>query len=86
MKLLRGKAGYVIKKWSSYFQSKRNKVKFYSDKLLYYLRTSDASYFLVFSILTGLGQPNAGSTPVLSTLNLISICATFRKASLMAWK
>ena len=32
-----------------------DRIKYFSKRLLYYLRTSDASYFLIFSILVGLG-------------------------------
>ncbi|MDX9772759.1 MAG: chloride channel protein [Bacteroidales bacterium] len=55
MKFLRSIADAVIKRGSLLFQSLKDKIRFYSVSLIYYLRTSDASYFLVFSILVGLG-------------------------------
>lgn len=55
MKSLIEKSEAIIKKGFSFLRSKSDKLKFYSDRMLYYLRTSDASYFLIFSILVGLG-------------------------------
>jgi CIC family chloride channel protein len=55
MKLPGAKAGAFLKKITSYFQFRKLKLRVLSEKVLYYLQTSDASYFLIFSILVGLG-------------------------------
>lgn len=55
MKLPGARTGAFLKKITSYFQFRKLKLRVLSEKALYYLQTSDASYFLIFSILVGLG-------------------------------
>ena len=55
MKLIRSKVENAIKRLSSYLEPQSERIKHLSRSLFYYLRTSDASYFLIFSILVGLG-------------------------------
>jgi CIC family chloride channel protein len=43
------------KKWPDYIQAARNKLNHQFERLIYYLRTSDASHFLIFSVFVGLG-------------------------------
>lgn len=55
MKSLWSKAVNAFRKLSSLFKPQSYQFNYLSRKLLYYLRTSDASYFLIFSVLVGLG-------------------------------
>lgn len=55
MRLFKVKVAAFIKKWSSYLLSMGHAIRYRSNKILYYLRTSDASHFFIFSILVGLG-------------------------------
>jgi CIC family chloride channel protein len=55
MKLFRSIEKFLSKKWLSYIPLKSDKLKYQIQKLIYFLRTSDASYFFIFSILVGSG-------------------------------
>ncbi len=55
MRLFRIKGIVFIEKLSAFIRSKSDKIRYQTRKLIYYLRTSDASYFLIFSILVGSG-------------------------------
>jgi CIC family chloride channel protein len=55
MRLFRIRATGYLKRVSLFFQSGNEKLRGRSGKLIYFLRTSDASYFLIFSVLVGLG-------------------------------
>ncbi|MGB8490814.1 MAG: chloride channel protein [Bacteroidales bacterium] len=55
MRFFKIKWSAIYNRWSGLFRSKAKKIKPEIEKLYFYLRTSDASYFLVFSILVGLG-------------------------------
>jgi CIC family chloride channel protein len=51
----KGKISALMHKWLSWLQIRRPKISFNINKIIYYLRTSDASYFFIFSILVGTG-------------------------------
>jgi CIC family chloride channel protein len=55
MKLFQSIRKFLSENWSSYIPLKSDKVKYQIHKLIYFLRTSDASYFFIFSILVGSG-------------------------------
>jgi CIC family chloride channel protein len=55
MRLFKGKLAASVEKWSSYLRSQGQKIRYTTNKIIYYLRTSDASYFFFFSILVGSG-------------------------------
>lgn len=41
--------------WSELLNNLKNRTRLRFERVIYYLRTSDASYFLIFSIIVGLG-------------------------------
>jgi CIC family chloride channel protein len=55
MKFFKSKISNLVLKWFSSLQIKKPKITFNIRKIIYYLRTSDASYFFIFSILVGTG-------------------------------
>jgi CIC family chloride channel protein len=55
MRLFRGKGTDYLRKLSDFIWTKSAKIRPHAKRLIYFLRTSDASYFLIFSVLVGLG-------------------------------
>jgi CIC family chloride channel protein len=55
MRLFRIKGTDYFRKLSDYIWAKSGKIRQQAKRIIYFLRTSDASYFLIFSILVGLG-------------------------------
>jgi CIC family chloride channel protein len=55
MKLFRSIGKFLSKKRTSFIPLKFDKLKYQIQKLIYFLRTSDASYFFIFSIIVGSG-------------------------------